>query len=457
MLRIPMLLAAALFFAGLLAPAARAQEGASVYSTQRPGGGASPLEWIFGRRAATRPDARVLRVPQNREARPRTYEPRRRSTPVYRPAAPTPERALPATDFVGPQLPGETPQQSTPQTADAPASASGVAAPQLPPVTIAVIGDSLSIFLAQGLQEIYGEKPSVTFLKRNRESSGLVRNDYYDWPKQLRDLIATTPKIDAIALQIGSNDRQALRDDTGAHEPRSPRWNELYAKRIDEITAIAREKKIPLIWIGMPPMRGERFSADLLAINEMYKARSAAAGISFVDVWEAFSGETGGYTVNGPDVDGTIVRLRTADGVHFTRAGSRKLAWFADKELQKIVAGVQGKPSPGATISAALTNVPTPIGGILVTLPQLPEPALPPALRSTDSLLGVALPDAPLLTALRPRPEAGRIERLTAPPVSTGGLLLGAQESAAAASAEPERMGTGAPKPGRSDDFRLNR
>lgn len=406
----------------------------------------NPFEWLFGNRQKAAPQAAP-------KATQRTYAPRTRTA-----SQPVP-RTLP--DY-GPSLPGAPlpvdPRQ--PQVADA-----NPATPATPGVSLnfAVIGDSLSILLAQGLQDIYAERPTIRMLKKGRDSSGLVRDDYYDWPKVLREIVNGAERVDAVLVMIGSNDRQQLRDEQGVHELRSERWRELYARRIDDITAIAREKRLPLIWIGLPVMRAERFSADMLAFNEIFRSRLQENGATYVDVWEAFSSDSGEYTATGPDIGGDVVRLRTSDGVHFTKAGARKLAFFADKELQRIVASAVARSdvarvlpvdAPGRP-GASLPQIQP--GDGIVMIPSPPEPVLPPALRSLDSVLGVALPDWPAAIPLRPRPAFGPVLSLTAPPVSPGGTLLEPRGVKAGTEAVrvyveglPQR-----PKSGRADDFRV--
>ena len=46
--------------------------------------------------------------------------------------------------------------------------------------------------------------------------------------------------------------------------------------------------------------------------------------VTFVDVWEQFTDEEGGYA---DEIAG--VRLRTADGIHLTTTGSERLAELA--------------------------------------------------------------------------------------------------------------------------------
>lgn len=404
------------------------------------------MEWLFGRQP--RPAARVIRVPQERAQR--SYQPRRRSSPVYRQSAPAigdrPAAVQPLPPAQqGPALDPEAPLQASPPAEVAQPAPSVQEPAQRPISNVAVIGDSISIFLAQGLQELYGEPSSVNIIKRNREASGLVRDDYFDWPRQLRDLIASNPRLDAIIVQIGSNDRQPLRDADGEHAPRTERWLTLYGKRIDELLSVAREKNIPVVWVGLPPMRSERYSADLLAFNALYKSHVAAAGQFFVDAWEPFTGEDGHYVVNGPDVEGSIVRLRTADGVHFTKAGGRKLAFFADKEIKKILSEKNATPvSPNA--AATIATIPT---APQITVPQSAEPIpVPNVVKSIDTLLGIAAPDIPLLSNLTPRPAQGTTMSLTAPPSTPGGILVERDIS------QPTMSMPSVPaKPGRTDDF----
>ena len=81
---------------------------------------------------------------------------------------------------------------------------------------------------------------------------------------------------------------------------------------------------MPVIWVGLPPIRGTRPRAELSFLNEMYKARAEKTGIVFVDVWDGFMDESGEFSNSGPDILGQNRRLRAGDGVHFTKAGARK-------------------------------------------------------------------------------------------------------------------------------------
>ena len=140
-----------------------------------------------------------------------------------------------------------------------------------PTYFVAVLGDSLAQMLAQGLSQAFADRPEVAVLRKGKENSGLVRDDFYDWTKATQELLDSGEKIDFAVMMIGSNDRQTLRDGAGAYEPRSPQWEEAYTHRIETIAAMFRDKKIPLVWVGLPVLKNERLNADATAFNEFYR------------------------------------------------------------------------------------------------------------------------------------------------------------------------------------------
>ena len=59
----------------------------------------------------------------------------------------------------------------------------------------------------------------------------------------------------------------------GLHEYHTEKWEELYAKRIDETIAALKSANIPVLWVGLPSIRGQKSTADALYLNEFYRAR----------------------------------------------------------------------------------------------------------------------------------------------------------------------------------------
>jgi hypothetical protein len=255
---------------------------------------------------------------------------------------------------------------------------------------ILVLGDSMADWLAYGLELAYTDAPEIGILRRHRTNSGLIRTEvrsdprgeYPDWPPAARDLIAAQkPKF--VLMMVGINDRRQFRETTPAAQaprvakpaapspvdpaaleldnaaPDKPReiaavatpqptpavnrnlefrsdaWSEAYSRRIDDTIAALKTSGVPVFWVGLPPLRGQKAAADISFLNDLYRGRADKAGIIYIDVWDGFVDEDGRYAQFGPDLEGQTRRLRTSDGVYFTQAGARKLAHYVEREVQR--------------------------------------------------------------------------------------------------------------------------
>jgi hypothetical protein len=326
----------------------------------------------------------------------------------------------------------------------APAATAGAEAPKPkvePTIFVSVIGDSLGELLGQGIDDALADIPEVAVGRRARGDTGLVRADFFDWPRVVTEMLATD-RITFGVVMIGVNDRQSIREGDVSHDPFSERWREIYAQRVDAIVAAFAEKKVPLFWVGLPPMRSERLSADMLALNEIARGRVQRAGATFIDIWEAFVDVENRFTITGPDVNGQQARIRTSDGVHFTKAGARKAAHFVDVELRRLIQSQSGN---------AVAVIP-PDAGML-------SPDLQPG--GVERMIDAAmthLPELPGMPVIPMKPVAGPVLSLTRAELSAGGLLIERRQTLAPADAVAERVLVEGrpPEPvrGRADDFR---
>jgi uncharacterized protein len=128
------------------------------------------------------------------------------------------------------------------------------------------------------------------------------------------------------------------RSPDGVYEFREQRWVELYNKKIEEMIGVLRSKGVPVLWVGLPAVRGPKATADTLFLNSLYRDAAGKAGITYVDVWDGFVDEAGRFLQQGPDFEGQIRRLRSYDGVFFTKAGARKLAHYVEREINRLLA-----------------------------------------------------------------------------------------------------------------------
>ncbi|HEX4410831.1 MAG TPA: GDSL-type esterase/lipase family protein [Xanthobacteraceae bacterium] len=122
-----------------------------------------------------------------------------------------------------------------------------------------------------------------------------------------------------------------------SYEFHTDQWAELYAKRIDAMITALKSKGVPIFWVGLPSIRGQRSTTDMNYLNEIYRTRAEKAGIIYVDVWDGFVDEQGRFALQGADFQGQTRKLRTPDGVHFTKPGAVKLASYVDRELRRVM------------------------------------------------------------------------------------------------------------------------
>jgi uncharacterized protein len=342
-----------------------------------------------------------------------------------RPRRPAP--ANPYGSFIRPPQQVESIKPPPPRKQDTP-----------PTSTVMVIGDSLAEWLAYGLEETYAtDAPDIGVERNIHPTSGLVRydprNDTLDWSQAVKDALATE-KPSAIVIMLGLNDRLPLRENVPvrpspphagdqpapaaaaagtatpapgttppASEPspqqseqqpsaasNAPRpgtaydfhtdqWADLYGKRIDDMIAAVKSKGVPLVWVGLPALRGVRSTSDMSYFDEIFRARAEKAGIVYVDIWDGFVDDQGRYAVQGPDFEGQTRRLRTYDGVNFTRAGALKLAHYVERELSRVLSNhITPVALPMPDDSAAAK--PSAVGG--------PKPVIGPVLPLTAAADG---------------------------------------------------------------------
>ena len=237
-------------------------------------------------------------------------------------------------------------------------------------VKIVVMGDANADWLAYGLEDAFSEQPELGIVRKHRTSSGLIRYDQRrdgEWPQVAREIIAAEkPKF--VVMMIGNNDRETIREkapppapanapaqpeQAGPPAPRDPerrpvehqhshltpaqarqaasgpwefqseKWEDAYIKRIDATIAALKSGGVPVIWVGLPSQRDTEASANSSYLNELYRSRAEKAGIAYVDIWDGFVDEEGKFSQQGPDYLGQTRRLRTSDGVYFTKFGAR--------------------------------------------------------------------------------------------------------------------------------------
>jgi len=308
-----------------------------------------------------------------------------------------------------------------------------------PSTAILVIGDALADKLAQGIDQEFGDNPDVQVVRKTKPLSSLTRVDPFDWVEGARAALAGAQHYDVAVVLIGTHDWQSMPSGAATLEPGSDPWLEAYAKRVDAVLGVFREKHLPVVWVGLPVMATPKSPEEVQSLNAIVRDAVHASGGAFVDLHDAFIGEDGKYTDTGPALNGAIVKLRTSDGVGLTQQGALKAAYFADVEVKRILAE---KPAPPPETVLVSPNQPGAKDDIERLIDQMA--GTPP---STDAV--------PLIARIPERPAVGPIISLTTPERAADGLLTPPISRA------PRPLSSSsfaidqwrAAKPGRSDDF----
>ena len=209
------------------------------------------------------------------------------------------------------------------------------AEPVTPTTTVVVLGDAMADWLGYGLEDAFSDSPEIAVVRKNKLHSGLVRYEAksdLDWWRVARDIL-TQEKANYVVMMMGVSDRTSIRerdvakdadkkkgkdqaekpaaekdtqnkdrtgqaDDqeqapssqpesqpagrrpTASVEFRTDQWAEIYSKRIDDTIAAMKSKGVPVLWVGLPSIRGGKSTADAVYLNDLYRARAERAGMS---------------------------------------------------------------------------------------------------------------------------------------------------------------------------------
>jgi hypothetical protein len=308
-------------------------------------------------------------------------------------------------------------------------STRAAAAPPPPPKLdnakkVLVVGDFVASALGEGLKAAFEDSPGVVVENRANGSSGLVRDDFYDWPATLPTLVSEI-KPSLLVIQIGANDRQQLATSEGRLDFRTDPWFAAYGERAARLATVAAETRIPVIWVGLPAFRPQNMTADALRLNTIYRSSIEKVSGEFVDVWEGFVDQDGRFIVTGSDINGQPVRLRGNDGINFTGPGKRKLAFYVEKSARRYLGDMTSPDLVRLDASNLpdLVSLPPSESKAIVTTP--PIDLFDPELDGADELLGGTLPPSSGFTTPRdqlvqngrlPDPPVGRVDYVKRPP-----------------------------------------
>ena len=253
---------------------------------------------------------------------------------------------------------------------------------------VLVIGDFMGAALADGLIVAFASDPGIVIEKKTDGSSGLVRDDHLDWPQTLATYIGEV-KPALVVIMLGANDRQQIVVNGKREKFQTEPWKAEYERRIAAIIEVAKQHKIPFVWTGLPAFSSPSLSADAATLNNYYRSKAEFAGGEFIDIWDGFADENGKFVATGSDINGQPVRLRGSDGLSLTKAGKRKIAFYVEKPIRKLI----GSSLPAISQLSATANVDQAVAPAITDIVTVP----PISLMDPDLDGGAQLLDAATL------------------------------------------------------------
>lgn len=190
---------------------------------------------------------------------------------------------------------------------------------------VMALGDSMMKSVSGSLRRELAKR-DVVVKEETSIGSGLARLDLLDWHSHARSAVAEhTPEV--VFIMMGANDNQPMRTAVGVLPFGSRPWDIEYGRRIGTLMDIMLEGgAVKVVWIGLPCMRDEKLSKDVMHMQQLAKQQAdAREGVVFFPTVSVFC-DRAGFQAYIKLPNGMPVAARSPDGIHFSRQGAEILS-----------------------------------------------------------------------------------------------------------------------------------
>ncbi|PNK60048.1 DUF459 domain-containing protein [Psychrobacter sp. FDAARGOS_221] len=192
-------------------------------------------------------------------------------------------------------------------------------------------GDSMMEGVAPWAMRELQSRYQIASIDLSKQNTGLSYSTFFDWPATIEQTILENPDIGVLAVFLGANDPWAVPDPNNPGgkyiDFATPRWNELYSEKINRIMQAAERNQTQVIWMTPPLMKSEKLKQQMITLSALHKETIPNTKALILDSRPLLldNPESETYT-DSILIDGNKVKVRTADGIHFTSAGQQHLA-----------------------------------------------------------------------------------------------------------------------------------
>ncbi len=198
------------------------------------------------------------------------------------------------------------------------------------PMRLWVGGDSLSVTPGESLINLAPSTGVINALGPvdGHVSTGLARPEVFNWAAYLAT-VASNVKPNVVVFTVGSNDDQTLTGDGGGAPFGTQGWIDEYRRRVGGVMDQVTGSGATLFWLSVPPIADTARYQDRYQLINQIVAQEAArrpGKVVEVDMGKALGAADSGYSPFVTNPDGSLVQVRTGDGIHVTRAGGDRIA-----------------------------------------------------------------------------------------------------------------------------------
>ncbi len=188
-------------------------------------------------------------------------------------------------------------------------------------------GDSMMQGVAPHVKATLHKKYGIKSIDLSKQSTGLTYPSFFNWPKTITTTLNKNPSISLLVVFLGANDPWNMPNPKGGKylKFQSEEWEQVYREKIRQIITTAREHNVDIMWLEIPDMRKKKLNKGVRYLNTIYQSEIDNAGAFYLPTQFLLTGKTVGYS-KYVDTGVKKIAVRTNDGIHFTRAGQKRIA-----------------------------------------------------------------------------------------------------------------------------------
>lgn len=242
---------------------------------------------------------------------------------------------------------------------------------------VVLTGDSMMAvgFGTSLMRRASGDK-NLRILQAFKSGTGLARPDVFNWLEQYPAILGSE-KPDVVIVAIGANDGQSFVVDGKVLLFGTEEWRKTYQSRVAEFLAMVENTGARVLWVGLPPMRSVSFNQRISIVNRItYTVVSQDPKAAWWSTASFVGDATGSFREFAELPNGTLVRLRAPDGIHFAEEGASTMAavmmkWL-DPPLESADGGRKLQPTKPAAPRIEIEHSQQP-ATIAIAHPELPR------------------------------------------------------------------------------------